>query len=69
MKIAVTSKGTDLDAQVDPRFGRAQYIMIVDPETLDFEALDNTIIMNKNPFFHIYPCKRLRPECFFKYSS
>ena len=41
MKIAVTSKGTDLDSEVDPRFGRAAYILIVDPETLEFEALDN----------------------------
>lgn len=41
MKIAVTSTGIDLDAQVDPRFGRAAYILIVDSETFDFEVLDN----------------------------
>ncbi|MBW2264859.1 MAG: NifB/NifX family molybdenum-iron cluster-binding protein [Deltaproteobacteria bacterium] len=41
MKIAVTSTGTGLDAQVDPRFGRAAYILIVDSDTLDFEVLDN----------------------------
>lgn len=41
MKIAVTSNGTDLDSQVDPRFGRAAYILIVDSETFDFEVLDN----------------------------
>jgi predicted Fe-Mo cluster-binding NifX family protein len=41
MKIAVTSTGTDLDSQVDPRFGRASYILIVDSETFDFEVLDN----------------------------
>ncbi len=41
MKIAVTSKGTDLDSEVDPRFGRAMYILIVDSETFDFEVLDN----------------------------
>jgi len=41
MKIAVTSKGTDIDSAVDPRFGRAAYILIVDTETFDFEALDN----------------------------
>jgi predicted Fe-Mo cluster-binding NifX family protein len=41
MKIAVTSTGTDLDSKVDPRFGRASYILIVDSETLDHEVLDN----------------------------
>jgi len=41
MKIAVTSQGTGLDSQVDPRFGRAAYILIVDTETLEFEVLDN----------------------------
>ncbi|MBW2219736.1 MAG: NifB/NifX family molybdenum-iron cluster-binding protein [Deltaproteobacteria bacterium] len=41
MKIAVTSKGTNLDSQVDPRFGRAPYILIVDTENLEFEVLDN----------------------------
>jgi predicted Fe-Mo cluster-binding NifX family protein len=41
MKIAVTSQGTDLDSQVDPRFGRAAYILIVNTETFDFEVLDN----------------------------
>ncbi|HBI14112.1 MAG TPA: dinitrogenase iron-molybdenum cofactor biosynthesis protein [Desulfobulbaceae bacterium] len=42
MKIAVTSAGTQLESEVDPRFGRARYILIVDPETLAFEALDNS---------------------------
>jgi predicted Fe-Mo cluster-binding NifX family protein len=41
MKIAVTSTGTDLDSQVDPRFGRAAYILIIDSDTFDFEVLDN----------------------------
>lgn len=46
MKIAVTSKGTDLDSEVDPRFGRAAYILIVDSETYEFEALDNKTNVN-----------------------
>ena len=41
MKIAVTATGTDLDSHVDPRFGRAAYILIVDSETFDFEVVDN----------------------------
>ena len=46
MKIAVTSKGTDLDSEVDPRFGRASYILIVDSETFEFEVLDNKANVN-----------------------
>lgn len=46
MKIAVTSTGKDLDAPVDPRFGRAAYILIVDADTLDFEVLDNAENLN-----------------------
>lgn len=41
MKIAVTSTGTDLDAQVDPRFGRATYILVVDSKTFELEVFDN----------------------------
>ena len=41
MNIAVTSAGTDIDSPIDPRFGRAAYILIVDSETFDFEVLDN----------------------------
>ncbi len=41
MKIAVTSTGADLDAQVDPRFGRAQYFLIVDTDNLEFQAIEN----------------------------
>ena len=41
MKLAVTSTGTELDSEVDPRFGRALFILIVDSETLSFEVLDN----------------------------
>ena len=32
MKIAFTAKGTDWDAEIDPRFGRTQYIIIYDDE-------------------------------------
>ena len=46
MKIAVTSTGTDLDSPVDPRFGRAAFILIVDSETFDYEVLDNSENIN-----------------------
>lgn len=41
MRIAITATGSTLEAEVDPRFGRCQYFIIVDPETLDFEAVEN----------------------------
>ncbi len=41
MKIAVSSKGKTLDDQVDARFGRCMYFLIVDSETLDFEVIEN----------------------------
>ncbi len=40
-KICVTAKGKDLDAEVDPNFGRARYFIIIDPERLEFEAFEN----------------------------
>ena len=46
MKVAVTSKGVQLDSEVDPRFGRAPYIMVVDVDTLAFEAVDNSSNVN-----------------------
>lgn len=42
MKIAVTAQGPGLDDQVDPRFGRAAYILIIDQQTKEIEVFDNT---------------------------
>lgn len=41
MKIAITSTGETLDSQVDQRFGRAQFFIIVDTETMGFSAIAN----------------------------
>ena len=41
MKIAVTAKGKTLDDQVDTRFGRCPYFLVVDTETLNVEPLEN----------------------------
>jgi predicted Fe-Mo cluster-binding NifX family protein len=46
MKIAVTSTGKDLDSPVDPRFGRAAYILIVDSVSLEIEVIDNASNVN-----------------------
>ena len=42
MKITIASSGENLDSQVDPRFGRCPYFLIVDSETEKFEAVENT---------------------------
>ena len=41
MKIALTVTAPDLEAQIDPRFGRCPYFLIVETDTLSFEALEN----------------------------
>jgi predicted Fe-Mo cluster-binding NifX family protein len=42
MKIAITAMGADLQAKVDARFGRAQNFIIVDLETMKWEAISNS---------------------------
>jgi len=41
MKVAVTATGPNLDADVDPRFGRCPYFLIVETDDMTFEALEN----------------------------
>jgi len=41
MKIAVTSTGPTLDDTVEARFGRCPYFLIIDPDTLEFEPIQN----------------------------
>ena len=42
MKIAISATGSDLAAQVDSRFGRCQHFIVVDPDTMQFECVENT---------------------------
>ncbi|NQE05972.1 hypothetical protein C5S32_08890 [ANME-1 cluster archaeon GoMg1] len=44
MKICVTATAGDLNAQVDLRFGRSQYFVFVDSDTMAFEAMLNEAI-------------------------
>ncbi len=47
MKVAVTASGPGPESEVDPRFGRARYILILDSESGDvLEVLDNETNMN-----------------------
>jgi predicted Fe-Mo cluster-binding NifX family protein len=41
MKVAVSALSSELDGSVDPRFGRCSYFLVVDPETMEFEAVEN----------------------------
>lgn len=41
MKVAVCSSGEALDSQLDPRFGRCPYFVVVDTETFEADAVPN----------------------------
>lgn len=42
MKIAVSSMGKELSSELDGRFGRAAYFIIVDSDSMEFEVIENT---------------------------
>ena len=46
MKIVVTSQGKELSSEIDPRFGRAKWLLVVDTQTGLSEAYDNTVNLN-----------------------
>lgn len=46
MKIVLTSQGKSMQSPVDARFGRAQCLIVVDTETGNFSAVDNSGFMD-----------------------
>ena len=44
--MAVTSQGKELSSEIDPRFGRAKWLIVFDTETDDFQVHSNEINMN-----------------------
>lgn len=46
MKVVVTSQGVSLDSPVDPRFGRARCFLLVDTDTMQTTAHDNSQNLN-----------------------
>jgi len=44
MKVAVSSTGESLESAVDPRFGRCSVFLVVDMETMNYQAVPNSSI-------------------------
>jgi predicted Fe-Mo cluster-binding NifX family protein len=42
MTVAISSAGPSLDATVDPRFGRCEFFLIIELDSMSFEAVPNT---------------------------
>lgn len=41
MKVAVAASGDNLEAPVEPRFGRCPMFLVVDTESMEFQAIQN----------------------------
>jgi predicted Fe-Mo cluster-binding NifX family protein len=41
LKICLTSEGNNLEANMDQRFGRCQYFIFLDTDTMEYEAVQN----------------------------
>jgi len=46
MRVAITAQGRELSSPVESRFGRAKFFVIVDTETGELSAADNTQNLN-----------------------
>ena len=46
MKIAVTAQDKELSSEIDLRFGRAKWLIVMDTETGNFEAHSNDVNLN-----------------------
>ncbi len=44
MKLVITASAPDIEAAVDPRFGRGANFIVVDSETLQWEAHENQAV-------------------------
>ena len=45
MKICVTSIGDNIDSDVDPRFGRCKYFLIIDTDSMNVKPISNDSMM------------------------
>ena len=46
MKIAVTATGRDIRSDLNPSFGRAEYFILVDADSMAYEVVENTQNLN-----------------------
>lgn len=46
MRVAVTAREANVRSQVDQRFGRARYLLVVDTENGDVQVHDNEVNLN-----------------------
>jgi predicted Fe-Mo cluster-binding NifX family protein len=42
VRLAISATGPALDSEIDPRFGRCRYFVIVDPDRMEVEAVENS---------------------------
>ena len=50
MEIVITSQGQELSSEIDPRFGQAQWLIVVDTETDEVNAQKNTLDLSASIF-------------------
>jgi len=60
MKAAFTTSGSDLNAPLDDRFGRAPKFLMVDLETESFEIVDNKQNLNAAQAWPKFEISKLR---------
>lgn len=46
MKVAVTAREASIDSELDQRFGRSKYIIVIDTETGSSDIHDNDVNLN-----------------------
>ena len=46
MKVAISAQSNDIDSLVDPRFGRARWLIVADSQTGEWLAHDNAANVN-----------------------
>ena len=46
MKVAITSQGVGAESEIDPRFGRAKFFIVVDTETNEMSVATNDQNLN-----------------------